>query len=237
MKSLNDSYNVSSIFRFINGYRASSPYPMVREQIMEQRTEEWFKARLGKVTASKVADVLAKTKTGVSASRANYLSDLVVERLTGQQAEFYQNDAMAWGTETEPQARMAYEAFKGVLVDEEGFIDHPSIANFGCSPDGLIGDSGLLEIKCPNSKTHIDTLLSGKAPSKYIPQMMTQMACTGRKWCDFVSFDPRLPEDLQLFVVRVNRDDEYIANLEKEVAAFLAEVDETVVKLKGLKCQ
>jgi len=202
---------------------------------MEQRTEEWYKARLGKVTASKVADVLAKTKTGISASRANYLSDLVVERLTGQQAEFYQNEAMQWGTETEPQARMAYEAQTNNLVDEEGFIDHPSIANLGCSPDGLVGDSGLIEIKCPNSKTHIDTLLSGKAPSKYIPQMQTQMAVTGRKWCDFVSFDPRLPEDLQLFIVRVERDDEYIANLEKEVSAFLQEVDETVNKLKGLK--
>jgi len=203
--------------------------------MMEQRTEEWFAARLGKVTASKVADVLAKTKTGVSASRANYLSDLVVERLTGQQAEFYQNEAMQWGTETEPQARMAYEAYKNVLVDEEGFIDHPTIANFGCSPDGLIGVDGLIEIKCPNSKTHIDTLLSGKAPSKYIPQMQTQMAVTGRQYCDFVSFDPRLPEDLQLFVVRVNRDDEYIANLEEEVVAFLNEVEETVNKLKGLK--
>ena len=142
---------------------------------------------------------------------------------------------MQWGTETEPQARMAYEAQTNNLVDEEGFIDHPSIANLGCSPDGLVGDSGLIEIKCPNSKTHIDTLLSGKAPSKYIPQMQTQMAVTGRKWCDFVSFDPRLPEDLQLFIVRVERDDEYIANLEKEVSAFLQEVDETVNKLKGLK--
>jgi putative phage-type endonuclease len=208
---------------------------MVRERLMEQRTEEWFAARLGKVTASKVADVLAKTKTGVSASRANYLSDLVVERLTGQQAEFYQNDAMQWGTDTEPQARMAYEAHKNVLVDEEGFIDHPSIANFGCSPDGLVGADGLIEIKCPNSKTHIDTLLSGKAPSKYIPQMQSQMAVTGRQYCDFVSFDPRLPEDLQLFVIRVDRDNEYIANLEEEVVVFLNEVEETVTKLKGLK--
>lgn len=202
---------------------------------MEQRTEEWFKARLGKVTASRVADVLAKTKTGVSASRANYLTELVVERLTGQQAELYMNDAMQWGTDTEPQARMAYEAHKSVLVDEVGFIDHSSIAMFGCSPDGLVGDDGLIEIKCPNSKTAIETILSGKAPSKYIPQMQTQMAVTGRAWCDFVSFDPRLPEDLQLFIVRVNRDDEYIANLEKEVSAFLQEVDETVTKLKGLK--
>ena len=202
---------------------------------MEQKSEEWFKARLGKVTASRVADVLAKTKTGVSASRANYLTELVVERLTGQQAELYMNDAMQWGTDTEPQARMAYEAHKSVLVDEVGFIDHSSIAMFGCSPDGLVGDDGLIEIKCPNSKTAIETILSGKAPSKYIPQMQTQMAVTGRAWCDFVSFDPRLPEDLQLFVVRVNRDDEYIANLEKEVSAFLQEVDETVTKLKGLK--
>lgn len=202
---------------------------------MEQRTEEWFKARLGKVTASKVADVMAKTKTGISASRANYLSDLVVERLTGQQAEFYQNDAMQWGTDTEPQARMAYEAHKKVLVDEEGFIDHPSIANFGCSPDGLIETDGLIEIKCPNSKTHIDTLLSGKAPSKYIPQMQTQMAITGKQYCDFVSFDPRLPEDLQLFIVRVDRDNDYIAKLEEEVVGFLNEVEQTVTKLKGLK--
>jgi putative phage-type endonuclease len=202
---------------------------------VEQRTEEWFKARLGKVTASRVADVLAKTKTGVSASRANYLTELVVERLTNQQAEFYTNEAMQWGTDTEPQARMAYEAHKKVLVDEVGFIDHPSIINFGCSPDGLVGDDGLIEIKCPNSKTAIETILANKAPSKYIPQMQTQMAVTGRAWCDFVSFDPRLPEDLQLFVIRVNRDDEYIANLEKEVSAFLQEVDETVTKLKGLK--
>ena len=202
---------------------------------MEQRTDEWYKARLGKVTASRVADVLAKTKTGVSASRANYLTELVVERLTGSPTETFMNDAMQWGTDTEPQARMAYEAYKNVLVDEEGFIDHPTIANFGCSPDGLVGEEGLIEIKCPNSKTAVETLIAGKAPSKYIPQMQTQMSVTCRKWCDFVSFDPRLPEDLQLFVIRVERDDEYIANLEKEVSAFLQEVDETVTKLKGLR--
>jgi putative phage-type endonuclease len=165
---------------------------------VEQRSEEWFKARLGKVTASRVADVLAKTKTGASASRTNYLTELVVERLTSQQSEFFTNEAMQWGTDTEPQARMAYEAEKGVLVDEVGFIDHSSILNFGCSPDGLVGEDGLIEIKCPNSKTHIETILSGKAPSKYIPQMQTQMAVTGKAWCDFVSFDPRLPDDLQL---------------------------------------
>lgn len=199
---------------------------------MEQRSPEWYATRLGKVTGSQVSAVLAKKD---SATRANYLSELVVERLTGQQQKFYMNEAMQHGVDTEPQARMAYESANNVLVDELGFCDHPNISNFGVSPDGLIGEDGLIEIKCPNSKTHIDTLLSKKAPSKYIPQMMAQMACTGRKWCDFVSFDPRLPEDLQLFVVRVDRDDQYIANLEKEVSAFLAEVDETVVKLKGLK--
>ena len=199
---------------------------------MEQRSPEWYAIRLGKVTGSQVSAVLAKRD---SATRANYLSELVVERLTNQQAEFFMNDAMQWGVDTEPQARMAYEAHKGVLVDEIGFVNHVAISNFGCSPDGLVGLDGLIEIKCPNSKTHIDTVLSKKAPTKYIPQMMAQMACTGRKWCDFVSFDPRLPEDLQLFVVRVDRDDQYIANLEKEVSAFLAEVDETLIKLKGVK--
>lgn len=199
---------------------------------MEQRTEEWYQARLGKVTASKVAAVLAKKD---SATRADYLTDLVLERLTGKQQEFYTNEAMQWGTDTEPQARMAYEAESGNLVDELGFIDHPTIANFGCSPDGVIGEDGLIEIKCPNSKTHLSTLLSKKAPSKYIPQMQTQMAVMNRQWCDFVSFDPRLPEELQLFVVRVNRDDEYIAKLEEEVTAFLEEVESTVTKLKGLK--
>lgn len=196
--------------------------------MMEQRTDEWYKARLGKVTASKVSAVLAKKD---SATRADYLTDLVLERLTGTQQEFYQNEAMQWGTDTEPQARMAYEAETSNLVDELGFIDHPTIANFGCSPDGVIGESGLIEIKCPNSKTHLSTLLSGKAPTKYIPQMQTQMAVMNRQWCDFVSFDPRLPEDLQLFVIRVNRDDEYIAKLEEEVTAFLEEVESTVTKL------
>jgi putative phage-type endonuclease len=200
--------------------------------MMEQKSEEWFAARLGKVTASKVSAVLAKKD---SATRADYLTDLVLERLTNKQQEFYQNDAMQWGTDTEPQARMAYEAFKGVLVDKMGFIDHPSIQYFGCSPDGLVDKDGLVEIKCPNSKTHLSTLLNGKIPTKYIPQVQTQMAVMNRQWCDFVSFDPRLPEDLQLFVVRVNRDDEYIAKLEEEVVAFLDEVNETVTKLKGLR--
>ena len=199
---------------------------------MEQRTPEWYASRLGKVTASRVADVLAKTKTGVSASRENYLTDLVLERLTNQPGENFINDAMQWGIDTEPFAKMAYEAHSNNFIDNVGFIDHPTIEFFGCSPDGLIGSDGLIEIKCPNSKTHLQTVLNAKAPTKYIPQLMTQMAVTGRQWVDFVSFDPRLPQDLQLFVIRVDRDNEYIAKLEEEVSIFLKEVEETVNKLR-----
>ena len=201
---------------------------------MEQRTEEWFSARLGKVTASRVADVVAKTKSGYSASRANYMAQLVVERMTNKQAESYSNAAMEWGTEQEPLARAAYEAEVGVLVDEVGMIDHPTVEMSGASPDGLVGEDGLVEIKCPTTATHIDTLMGEEAPKKYYDQMQWQMACTGRKWCDFVSFDPRMPEGLQLFVKRVERDDQYIAMLESEVATFLQEVSDKVNKLKSL---
>jgi len=199
---------------------------------MEQRTEEWFSARLGKVTASRVADVLAKIKSGESASRKNYKMELVVQRLTGKTGESFTNAAMEWGTEQEPFARMAYEAHTSTFVKEEGFVDHPTIEGFGCSPDGIVGD-GLIEIKCPNTANHIETVLENKAPSKYIPQMQCQMACTGAKWCDFVSFDPRVPEDLQLFVVRVERDQEYIDSMEVEVKQFLSEVLDLFNQLKA----
>jgi putative phage-type endonuclease len=199
---------------------------------MEQRTEEWFSARLGKVTASRVADVLAKIKSGESASRKNYKMELVVQRLTNKQGESFTNAAMEWGTEQEPFARMAYEAHTGTFVKEEGFVDHPTIEGFGCSPDGIVGE-GLIEIKCPNTANHIETVLENKAPSKYIPQMQCQMAVTGAKWCDFVSFDPRVPEDLQLFVVRVERDQEYIDAMEVEVKQFLSEVLDLFNQLKA----
>jgi len=199
---------------------------------MEQRTEEWFAARLGKVTASRVADVLAKIKFGESASRKNYKMELVVQRLTGKAGESFTNAAMEWGTEQEPFARMAYEAYTGTFVKEEGFVDHPTIEGFGCSPDGIVGE-GLIEIKAPNTANHIETVLENKAPSKYIPQMQAQMACTGAKWCDFVSFDPRVPEDLQLFVVRVERDQEYIDAMEVEVKQFLSEVLDLFNQLKA----
>ena len=204
-------------------------------EMMEQGTEEWFTIRIGKVTASRVADVIAKTKTGYSATRDNYMAQLVCERLTGQKGESFSNAAMQHGTDTEPLARAAYEALKDVLVDEVGFVPHPSIIMAGASPDGLVGDDGLLEIKCPNTATHIETLLSQSVPGKYNTQMQFQMACTGRQWCDFVSFDNRLPEELQLFVKRVPRDNEFIKQMEDEVVKFLNELDIKIAQLMDLK--
>ena len=202
---------------------------------MEQRTDEWFESRLGKATASRIADIIAKTKTGPSASRENYAVQLVLERITQSKGESYTNAAMQWGTETEPMARQQYELKRGVFVDEVGFIDHPTIAMSGASPDGLVGADGLVEIKCPNSATHMETLVNRKIPSKYIPQMMWQMACTGRNWCDFVSFDPRFPENLQIFVERIEYDPTYVRMLELEVGQFLDEVEKKVEILRQLK--
>jgi putative phage-type endonuclease len=198
---------------------------------VEQGTPEWFAARLGNVTASRVADVIAKTKSGYSASRENYMAQLICERMTDTVAESYTNAAMQWGTETEPLARAAYESIADVLVDEVGYVQHPRIERAGASPDGLIGLFGLLEIKCPNTATHIDTLITEQVPTKYITQMQWQMLCTGRAWCDFVSFDPRLPNGLQVFVKRVEFDTEYAATLEIEVVKFLAELDTKISKL------
>ena len=198
---------------------------------MEQRTDEWFTARLGKVTASRVADVIAKTKTGYGAGRANYMADLVVERLTGKKAQGFTNAAMEWGTEQEPHARAAYSAKTGIMVEEVGFIDHPTVAMSGASPDGF-AEEGLIEVKCPNTATHLEYVLAELPPLKYFTQMQWQMACTGRPFCDFVSFDPRLPERLQLLVVRIPRDDDYIKMLEQEVTVFLQELDDKLNKLE-----
>lgn len=203
--------------------------------MIEQGSPEWFAQRLGKVTASRVADVIAKTKTGYSTSRDNYMAQLVCERMTQTVAESFTNSAMQWGTETEPLARAAYEAHADVLVDEVPMIAHPTIEAAGASPDGLVGDDGLVEIKCPNTATHIDTLLSQTVPGKYNTQMQWQMACTGRQWCDFVSFDPRMGDGLQLFVKRVPRDAAYIAMLEEEVKKFLVELDGKIMKLNEMK--
>lgn len=198
----------------------------------EQRSPEWFAARCGKATASRVADIIARTKSGWGASRTNYAAQLVAERLTGVPADSFSNAAMQWGTETEPEARRAYCFRADVDVEECGFVLHPKIAMAGASPDGLIGADGLLELKCPNTATHISTLLGGTIPDKYVTQMQFQMACTGRQWCDFASYDPRLPESMRLFVKRLDRDDAAIASLEAHVIDFLDEVDRTVAQLR-----
>ena len=203
--------------------------------MMEQQSTEWFTARLGKVTASRVADVIAKTKSGYSTSRDNYMAQLVCERMTGTQGESYTNAAMQWGTDQEPLARAAYEATQDVLVDETGFVIHPRIQEAGASPDGLVGMFGLIEIKCPNTATHIETILSDKVPGKYITQMQWQMACTERQWTDFVSYDPRMPEGLQLFIQRVDFDPEYVKTLETEVIAFLCELETKIKNLNERK--
>lgn len=199
-----------------------------------QGSAKWHAIRLGKVTASRVADVVAKTKTGWGASRANYMAELVAERLTGEAAASFTNAAMQWGTDKEPDARAAYEFRTDATVTEIGFAPHPTIAMSGASPDGLVGEDGLVEIKCPNTASHIDTLLGRTVPAKYITQMQWQMACTGRQWCDFVSFDPRLPESMRLFVRRVQRDDATVKDLERNVVEFLAEIEQKVSELTKL---
>lgn len=199
---------------------------------MEQRTEEWYAARLGKVTASRVADIVAKTKTGYSTSRANYMAELICERLTGVRGDFYMNAAMQWGVEKEPEARAVYEAQTGALVTEVGFTPHNLIESAGASPDGLVGNDGLAEFKCPITATHLDTILTETIPGRYATQMQWQMACTGRQWCDFVSYDPRLPKELRLFVKRVPRDEAVVSMLEREVQSFLSELNDKLAKLK-----
>jgi len=200
--------------------------------MFDQGSAEWFNERLGKVTASRVADVIAKTKTGWGASRANYAAQLVAERLTGKVIDGYRNAAMDWGITTEPDARVAYEFLTDAIVEQVGFVPHPTISMSGASPDGFVGDDGLVEIKCPNTATHIETLLGQNVPGKYITQMQWQMACTGRKWCDFVSFDPRMPETMQLFVKRIGCDTALMHDLEMQVFNFLLEIDATVSELR-----
>lgn len=201
---------------------------------IKQGTDAWHQARLGKVTASKVADLMAKTKSGPSASRINYMMELLCQRLTGSREEGYVNAAMQRGTDLEPIARIAYEASEGVLVDQVGFVAHASIEGFGASPDGLVGGDGLIEIKCPNTAQHVDFLRTGKPDGKYITQMQAQMACTGRSFCDFVSYDDRLPGPLQYKRVRVMRDEKFILAMETEVRAFLRELDDLVEEMRNL---
>ena len=199
----------------------------------EQRSDDWFASRAGKVTASALYKVMARTKTGYGADRANYHAQLVAERLTGKAQDSFSNPAMRWGVEQEDNARDAYVARIGDDVVQIGFVDHPTIEMTGASPDGLIGFDGLVEIKCPNTATHIATLTGAAIDPKYLLQMQWQMACTSRDWCDFVSYDPRLPVEMQLFVQRVERDDDMIAKVSKEVELFLKEVEDVVLTLRA----
>lgn len=198
---------------------------------IEQGTDAWKQLRRGKATASRIADIIAKTKTGWGASRANYAADLIAERLTGVTVEGYINAAMQHGTDTEPEARAAYEFLFDCEVNQVAFVEHPTIAMSGASPDGCVGDDGIVEFKCPLTATHLGTLLGEPIPAKYITQVMWQLACTGRKWCDWCSYDNRLPESMRLYTYRIKRDDALIASLEKEVTTFLAEVDRKVAEL------
>ena len=199
---------------------------------LEQGSEAWALARCGKATASRMGDLMARTKSGWGASRANYAAELVAERLTGRPAERYSNAAMAWGTEKEPEARALYEFLHNCEVRTVGLVTHPKIEHSLASPDGLVGDDGLVEIKAPNTSTHIATLLGSGIDGRYLLQMAWQMACTGRQWVDFVSYDPRLPPEMQIHVTRMHRDDDAIVAVEREVAIFLQEVEETVDKLR-----
>lgn len=200
--------------------------------MIEQGSIEWKMLRAGNATASRIADIIAKTKSGYSTSRDNYMTELVIERF-GVISEGFTNSAMQHGTDCEPFARATYEGLNNAMVTQIDYVPHPTIKRAGASPDGLI-DDGLLEIKCPNSNTHFNYLISNEVPEKYKPQMAWQMACTGAKWCDFVSFDNRVPTDLQYFEIRYNRDDIYIEMLEQEVIKFLAEVEEKYNQLNQL---
>ena len=201
---------------------------------MEQGSPEWFEVRLGKATASRVSDIVARTKSGWCAGRENYEAELIAERLTGETADGFRSPAMQRGNDLEGQARAAYEFMTDREVAEVGFVEHPNIPMSGASPDGLVNHEGLVEIKCPNTATHLKTLLGGSIPKKYKDQMQWQIACSGRAWCDFVSFDPRLPAKHQLHVTRVERDAELIAELEDQVRIFLGEIDIKIAKLEAL---
>lgn len=194
-----------------------------------QRTEAWFEARLGKLGASKVKDAIDFLKNGKpSQKRQDLLLTIVAERLTGQVADNFTTKEMQWGTDTEPFARAAYEDRTGNKVDETGWRLHPTLEGTGASPDGLIGADGLLEIKCPRTTTHLRWMQAGEVPEDHQAQMLWQMACTGRSWCDFVSYDPRIPGNAAFFCIRFHRDEKKIQELEQLVAQFLNEVDEAM---------
>jgi putative phage-type endonuclease len=201
---------------------------------MEQDTTAWLQDRVGMITASRIKDMMAQTKSGPSASRKNLAAALMLERVTGVAADSYTNAAMEWGVTNEPLARLAYSLHTGQDVEEVGFI-HPTIARSGASPDGLVTLEGMVEIKCGNTATHVAWAIAGVVPPEHVPQMQWQMACCNRGWNDFVSFDPRMPEGQQLFIRTLYRDNDYIAKLEQEVVKFDAEIEQMIADLGMVK--
>lgn len=201
---------------------------------MKQRTNEWFQSRIGKVTASRISDVMAKTKNGYSVSRQNYMTQLLCERLTNAKEDTYTNTAMQRGIDLESAARQHYELENLCSVVETGFIEHPVICNAGASPDGLVNDDGLIEIKCPNTLTHLSFLKSSKPKREYVLQMQWQMMCTGRKWCDFVSYDDRLPGYLSFKCVRIHYDENLAEEIKAEVIKFLKELDDEIKLIEAI---
>jgi putative phage-type endonuclease len=203
-----------------------------------QGSAEWLAARTGRLTASRMSAIMAKGRSGApSATRAACMGELIAEYLTGNPTEGYINADMQRGTDLEPEARAAYELHAGQMVSEVGLVLHPRNARYGASPDGVVGDDGLLEIKCPRTHVHIAYTLAGKPPAEYLPQMAWQAACCERKWVDFVSYAPAMPPRLRLFVVRYVPEPGYIAELEAEAAAFLAEMMDKIEKLNALQSQ
>lgn len=200
----------------------------------EQRTPEWFQARMGKATASRFGDIMAKTRSGYAASRKNYMAELVSQRLTGTVPENFTSTAMQWGIDNEPLARLEYTLDTGNEAKETGLWLHDTLA-VGASPDGFVNSDGILEIKCPNTATHIETLATKQLPRQYEAQVQGQLWVTGKKWCDFVSYDPRLPENAQMVVIRIERDEKFIKELEEEIKKFLDEVEEQVKFVKSYR--
>ena len=198
-----------------------------------QGTQEWRNARAGSLGSSSLHEVVARTKTGWSASRANRMSTLIVERLTGIPQETYVNAAMQDGIEREPEARAAYAFRTDADVVEVGIALHPSIKGTHASPDGLVGTDGLVEIKCPQQSAHLALLLGEAIPSKYLIQMQWQLRCCDRAWADFVSYNPSFPENMRLFIQRIKRDDGHISELESAVRQFIAEIDEKIAALNA----
>lgn len=195
-----------------------------------QRSDDWYAERCGKVTASRVKDLNAKPSKGKALNALGLT--ILAERLTGVQKETPTNFYMQWGIDNEPHAIAAYENETGFFVNGTGLIDHPFIEMFGASPDGLVGENGQIEVKCPDTTTHLNTLLTKEVPEEHIPQITSQLACTRREWCDFVSYDPRLEPELQIIIIRVFAKDLNIEGLERDVRAFNRAIEEAKASLK-----